>query len=239
MPLKINDTEIHSLYIDGQPFDALKIDGVGYYGKKFNVINESGENDIGASVKIYREYSPYQNALLGYSEQNIYYGDVIRIEVTADSGYAFPDFYLDINDGNGLVYQDYLSPTISVNNDIKYKVKAYRVVDGYASILTDYIESVFATFIEVDKVNSNDKILISCLAYFMVLSDGKEDSHMKVFIKEPLPAQLDYMGARFVIDADKGGLSVKGIISKYEAKNQPTVTYIPSKIVLTEVWKKV
>lgn len=236
MPLKINNTDIHSLYIDGQPINALSMYNIAYYGRKFSLTKDANYNSTGTDVSIYRESSPFQNAPNGPVDQDVYYGDVIRMTVSPINGtYHFPELYLNKQDGNGMVYQDSNTATFTVESDITYRSNAYYSATNYVTVFYG-IKETTEDFIEVRHVDSSKNVLITGKGYFSIFTESNETIYEMSFDKVSLPAYIEYWGAKFVIRSSKNMLTIDREIAYYEAKNAPATAYVPHKLKLTGVW---
>lgn len=99
MALKFNNTEITSVYFNGEEKKALQYNGTGYFGKRYTLTKKES---TGVSFTVTRTSSPNQRAENGSVSPGatIYYGDVITITGTASSGYRNLKLY--VNTGGGL-----------------------------------------------------------------------------------------------------------------------------------------
>lgn len=98
MPLRINGTEIHTLYINGVEKKRLIINDKAYFGKKYTF---SGST-TGVYISINRKESPYQHASTGSisSGDAIYEGDKIEIYIESQNDYRNAKLYVDLGDGS-------------------------------------------------------------------------------------------------------------------------------------------
>ncbi len=99
MPLRVDNTEITQLYVDGKECKVLYINGTAYFGKKYTLTASS--NGVGLAVK--RIQSPYQRAAIGNLSIGaaVYEGDILEVVATAYSGYTNAKLYANIGDGSG------------------------------------------------------------------------------------------------------------------------------------------
>lgn len=122
MALKFNNIDITQVFFNGQEKMTLNYNGTAYFGKRFTLTKTQA---TGATVIISRTSSPNQKAATGTVSvgNTIYYGDVITMSVTANSGYTSPTMYVDIGDGNGSVLRT--SPfSFTVTGNVSYSASA-------------------------------------------------------------------------------------------------------------------
>lgn len=115
MPLRINNSDITNLFVNGAEFKALHIDNTGRFGKRFSLTPNTSS---GVNFMINRTSSPNQQAGTGYisTGNTIYYGDQITITVSPQTNYINTRLYVDIGDGQGSVQRTSpFSFTVSAN----------------------------------------------------------------------------------------------------------------------------
>lgn len=106
MPLRVDNTEITQVFVDGKECKTLYFNGTPYFGKKYTL---SGNFPLGMNWTANRLKSPNQHASSGqiYIGSAIYEGDEIEISVSAaNSNYINPKLYADINDGESEKLRD-------------------------------------------------------------------------------------------------------------------------------------
>ena len=116
MPLRVGNTEIEKLYVDGKECSVLYINDVAYFGKK-HTLSQSSSTGVAFSVR--RNSSPYQRAETGYvsTGRTIHYGDEITISVSALYNYVNPKLYVDTGGGASPRSSPY---TFTVTGDVVY-----------------------------------------------------------------------------------------------------------------------
>ena len=134
MSLKFNNTEVERLFFNGEEQNSLQFNGSGCFGKCFTLTQFSL---FGVTVSIDRMSSPNQRAETGEigTGNTIYYGDVIKIAVTAIANYTNPQLFVDVGDGAGL--QSRTVPfTFTVTNAVRFSASATAPAVNWETVWT-------------------------------------------------------------------------------------------------------
>ena len=173
MPLKINNTDITNLYINGTEQNVLRVNNTAYFGKRYWLTQNSS---TGVSFSISRSDSPNQRASTGsISTGNpIYYGDVITISVSANANYTNPILY--VNMGSGMTQRS--SPfTFTVGDNVTYYGSA-TYADSWRTVWTGSQTFTSSGSFTVPGLASGGDVQVTATAQFgqiLIGSDGYEE----------------------------------------------------------------
>lgn len=248
MPLKINNTEITKLFIDGIEYKALYINNDGKFGKKFSLVQNTC---TGATVSVIRGSSPYQKAVTGTlsSGSAIYFGDTLTFSVSCNSDYQNAELYIDIGDGNGMIKRT--SPfTVSVNGDVKYYGVAQKVQEYYEKIFTGSREFTSSGSLNVPALKSTDTVKITAEVIFYDYVGKDEDAEYTGYIEESseyitrniteqkLPYKLQFGYAYVAFEHNGQNINFE-FNDYYNEFKGIYIFHAPYKVIIKEVWRKI
>jgi len=96
MSLKYNNTSPTTIIYNGTSVNIVSYNGTNVWGKPYTLTINKGNN---TNITVNRTSSPNQHASIGNlaSGSTIYYGDVLQISATANSGYNLSSFTVNGN----------------------------------------------------------------------------------------------------------------------------------------------
>lgn len=234
MPLKINNTDITTLFVNGTEQNALHINNTAYFGKRLSLTQGSS---TGVSFSISRTSSPNQQASTGSisSGDAIYYGDTVTITAGASGAYFNPELFADIRDGNGEMKRT--NPfTFTAANNVTYRGSA--TYEPWPIVWSGEESFYSSGFFTVSGLSSGDIVQLTAKVVFAhYINNYLSRTYEENIIRGELPSRIDWEGAyaRFTNSGDQ--LYIEAY-ERYDS-NKGTVAQIkPIQIILKEIRRK-
>ena len=233
MPLRVDNTEITQLFVDGRECKVLVVNGVPCFGKKYTLSSGGTAN---STVTINRTSSPNQHAPTGNiaSGAAIYEGDVLQMSVTANTDCVYAELYANIGDGGGERKRasDF---TFTVCGDVSFRSTARSAILFEGEKVFGYIAP---SPVSIPGMTADMKIAITGKGLFneMINTEGNV-SYRQVTIdavKAELPTDIWDNGASVEITRNGDKLQVKYNIWQGPVKGK-SMLIMPCGLIITQV----
>lgn len=233
MPLRVDNTEITQLFVDGRECKVLVVNGMPCFGKKYTL---SSGGTVNSTVTINRTSSPNQHAPTGNiaSGAAIYEGDVLQMSVTANTDCVYAELYVNIGDGGGERKRE-SAFTFTVCGDVSFRSTARSAILFEGQKIFGYMSP---TSPQIPGMTADMKIAVSARVMFneSVNSQGTTSTRteeVRVTDAE-LPTLISDNGAYVEIRHDGDKLSFNNMSWRGAVKGIVT-TIMPSIWIITQV----